>query len=392
MKRSLVILVAILMALLMLVASCDNNKFALLRQSDKTPNDNINHDDDGGTGNVRGCAPRDPGGQRFPDLVLNNAQPSGNFSCVDGTSRCVQINMPGIIDPVTGEPLVLKQGKNIFIEEDGKPQGFNLFKVEAGDVLQVDLVFTVDNSGSMGGESDAIAAGIVAFAQLLEAGGLDVRFASVGNDHGGVNGALNFSTAERLEQYLNFRNGSSVSGTSRTVGYEGADSAALNALATSDFHAPVGGENGVVMVLFADSAFDWRPGAQRQYINFTDEPTQPGGQPDFATQTMCDKIGGTSTVHTVWSGSSDTTGFNRDPLEDEAPWDMSTCSGGLVSIINSSGSNLDLTTLPVVGSLTSSYRITFESANRNVPHSIRILVKDENVDGETILTEVRYCP
>jgi hypothetical protein len=46
----------------------------------------------------------------------------------------------------------------------------------------------------MGAEADSIAASIIKFAQVLQASGLDVRFAVVGYD-GWTNGGINFSNA-----------------------------------------------------------------------------------------------------------------------------------------------------------------------------------------------------
>ena len=247
-----------------------------------------------------------------------------------------------MIDPTTNLPLALSydannpQNSNIFVEEDGIVQGLKVTKVSTGNVLTADIVFLVDNSGSMGQEADSVAASIVAFASFLQASGLNVKFAVVGYSYGYVNGGINFTSSAAISTYLN-----RSYGTYRTEGYSGPDSAALETRAYSFGTATA--ENGIVAALFADSVYAWRTGAQRVFINFTDEPTQSNGL-TFTNAVGCGLLSGKATVHTVFS--EDTTYYYWNEYN-ERPWDISTCTGGTIKFINSNAEGLNLKDLPV---------------------------------------------
>ena len=290
------------------------------------------------------------------------------------------MNVTGIINPVTNQPIQFVPQGNLFVTEDNVVKGLKVSKVGGGTILQADVVFTVDNSGSMGQESDSVAAGIIKFANFLQASGLDVRFGIVGY-WGTISGAINFTDAATIENYLN-RN--TFGGTSRTVGFSGPDSAALETNAMG--FGGSGGENGVEAVLFADTNFTWRSSAQSVFINFTDEPTQSNGIV-WNTNHMCMSIGGRATVHTVFS--NDSTAYSWSDTR-ERPWDMSACTGGTVKFIDSQASGLDLSDLPVAGALANSYLVEFLSANGGVAHNVEITVKESNADGKRVYTGITY--
>jgi uncharacterized protein YegL len=79
----------------------------------------------------------------------------------------------------------------------------------------VDIVFVIDNSGSMGEEADKVAEKIKDFAAKLVASGVAAKFAVVGFN-GGITGALDFTDVAGIETYLN-----RDKGTMRTGGFEG---------------------------------------------------------------------------------------------------------------------------------------------------------------------------
>ena len=143
-------------------------------------------------------------------------------------------------------------------------------------------------------------------------------------------------------------------------------------------------ENGTVGVLFADSLFSWRGTAQRVFINFTDEPTQPDNNLYWNTAHMCNIIAGRATVHTVFS--RDSSYYSWDQY-DERPWDMSRCTGGTTNFINSDASDLDLSNLNVTGSLTNSYSVEYVKGDGDVKtRMVRIVVKEQGADGERTYT------
>ncbi len=324
--------------------------------------------------------PADPVNVTPPTPTKNNVQPTATFQ---QQGERIQINMQGLIDPSTQQPITFFYNSdnpaqsNLFIQQNGVTKGLLVTKVGTGNVLKADVVFTVDNSGSMGEEADAVANSIVEFANTLANSGLDVQFGCVGYD-GWVNGAINLTSSANLSNYLNR---TYYSGTSRTYGFSGSDSASLYSSA-STFSQSVYGENGVVGCLFAYEYFNWRAGASKVFINFTDEPTQPDGSLNFNTAQLCNTIGGKATVHTVFS--EDTTYYSGWWSETrERPWKMSECTGGTVKFIDPAAENFSLTDLPVVGALSNSYLVEYMKGSTTVQEwLVRIIVYTSTADGE----------
>lgn len=336
--------------------------------------------------------PADPTNITVPAPAVNNLKPTATFETTAGNDSRIRINLLGLLDPTNNyQKIDFKANQNIFLTEDGAVQGFLVKPVSSNNVLSADVVFTVDNSGSMAEEADSVANSIAAFTSILAASGLNVAFGCIGyDDFGNVSGAINLTTAAGLRAYLNRTSfGFPLRGTSRTKGFAGADSSNL-ATAAASFAQTVSGENGVVAVLFADQKLSWRAGAQRVFVNFTDEPTQPGGDVAWSTETLCQALNGRATVHTVWSGG-DTASFFERRLSSEKPWSMSTCSGGTIKVVPRSAAGLNLADLPVTGALANSSLLEFVSANPNASHTIVITVKaSDKADGKTVYENVSY--
>jgi hypothetical protein len=203
-----------------------------------------------------------------------------------------------------------------------------------------------------------------------------------------VSGGVNFTDAQQISNYLNRATyWGTVSGTSRTKGFYGTDSAAIETKANG-FAGDVSGENGVMAVFFADSNYNWRSGAQRVFINFTDESTQPGYNLYWKTELLCEKIGGKATVHTVYSGYADTSyGLNGAwGTYDERPWEMSYCTGGTTKFVPQDASDLDLSNLPVAGALSNSYLVEYVAGTQGTTHSVIITIKESTADGRRTYT------
>jgi von Willebrand factor type A domain len=320
--------------------------------------------------------PADPTGVTVPTPTKNNVLPSASFTT---TGSRVKLNLLGLIDPTTNQPLTLTynagspQSSNIFVQEDGIVQGLKVTKVGTGNILTADVVFLVDNSGSMGQEADSVAASIIEFANFLQASGLNVKFAIVGYDSY-PNGGINFTNAQTLSTYLNRQ-----VGTSRTDYFTGADSAALTLRAYNFGYA--GGENGVIAAIFADSVYAWRSGAQRVFINFTDEPTQNQDGITWSNAQGCSLLSGKATVHTVFSG--DTTYYNSTywTIYDEEPAALSRCLGGTIKYIPEDATGLSLKDLPVAGALANSYLVEFVTAKTGVAHVVKVTIYTSTADG-----------
>jgi len=330
--------------------------------------------------------PADPVNLVVPAPVKNNVQPTATITQKDGNPNRILVNLTGLLDPTSNTPISLTYNSsnpalsNVFVTEDGKPKGLKVTKVGSGTTLQADICFLVDNSGSMGQEADSIAAGIIKFANFLQASGLDVKFSIVGQGYSGgeISGGINFTDATTISNYLS-RPGKS--GTSRTTGFSGPDSATLfNSV--SSFGTGVYGENLVKASIFADTFYTWRSGAQRIFIAFTDEPTQPNSK-YLNTSYMCSKLSGKATVHTVWSGPSDTSqAYNNWNNFNERPWDMSKCTGGTVILLPSNAVGLNLINLPVSGALSNSYLLEFVGNVNGAQHNVIITVVTGSADGK----------
>lgn len=275
--------------------------------------------------------------------------------------------------------------QNVWLEIDGQPKGiavinstetqtraFNISKAQA------DVVFLVDNSGSMSEEADAVANEILSWSQTL-AGTMDVQFGCVGIDHRYINGAIDITSVENLSDYLN-RDG--LSGTDRTRGYVDTQ------LETSaQTYNNAGGECGGIMLHFADQHFNFRPGANRIYIYFTDEPNQPGGNEEWSVLTVNPEssyyVWNTSkgTIHTVFSDMNNylPDSYNWVDFVNEDPRLFATYTGG--TLIETTGDfNITLDELPVTGAITNSYIIRFNVTPDLLSgtHTVKITIYDEN--------------
>lgn len=292
--------------------------------------------------------------------------------------------------------------QNIWIEIDGKPKGFTVINSEevasrasVVSKAKADVVFLVDNSGSMGEEANAIARDIIEWSGKLSQT-MDVRFGCVGIDHRYVNGALNITTVDKLHEYLN-----RSTGISRTQGFGGPDAATLDQKA-DDFNT-AGGECGGIMLHFADQSFDFREGANRIYVHFTDEPNQPNYNGKWSVESVNPNseyyIWGTDkgTIHTIFSDlgryPEDWSGWT--PLYKEKPWLLSDYTGGTKIIdapSNFEGVSLD--SLPVTGAILNSYilRINVTPDLLTGTHTVKITIlsEDGSVKAEKVFENVTF--
>lgn len=311
--------------------------------------------------------------------VSYTVEPSGN-------DAIVRLDMTGIQDASTLDWLRLigtaQDGQNIWVEVDGKPKGISVYN-NADDAddsnIKVDLVFTVDNSGSMSEEADAIARDIKSWTEKLEASNLDIRFACVGySEYGKINGAINLTDADELKEYLD-RN----TGTYRTVGFYGSDAVKLQNAASS---YSVSDECGGMALRYADRNIDFRTGANRIYVNFTDEPNQTGGYSgNFSVEFVNDQTNWNTsqgTIHTVYSASPNFT----ESSTNEKPWRLSEYTGGTTLYANSDFSDVSLSSLPVTGAMTHSYIIKFLATSDMADGLHEVLVTIQSKDG-TVRTE-----
>ncbi|MBR0049617.1 MAG: VWA domain-containing protein [Prevotella sp.] len=293
-------------------------------------------------------------------LKLIGTQVGGGGSGEEGySSGVIYGGVAGGLNPRvphgTQTPTTTTTDENIFISIDYKPKGIKVENLNDDDVAvnpNVDIVFLVDNSGSMNEESDAIARDIVKWVNNLSAT-LNIQVGCVGYD-GAITGAMDLTTASALSTYLN-----RSTGTSRTKGFGGSNASALQDAVAP--YATGGGSNyecGVAALRFADEQFTFRTGANRIYVNFTDEPNQPNGHSNYSVNWVKNSLNWPvtkGTIHTVYSGTP--TNYAETATQ-EHPWTLSEITGGTTLYVDPSFSGVTLDDLPVTAALTHSYIIS----------------------------------
>ncbi len=328
----------------------------------------------------------------YPNAVVPNIQTTLDNS---GGVPVIRIDMTGISDENynwlrlygTGSP-----DQNVWVEVDGKAKGILVINNEddGSHAIKTDVIFTVDNSGSMSEEANAIARDIKEWATQLANSGLDVRFGIVG--YGGyIDGAIDMTTVSELSNYLD-----AASGTSRTKQFGGSNASTLKNYANAfprTSSSVDGAECGAMAIEFADRYFSFRPGANRIYVNFTDEPNQPNHNEDYSVEFFKEQSNwpaAKGTVHTVFSASQFT--YNNI-LTKEQPWLISDYTGGTTIFTSSSFTGVTLSSLPVTGAMQHSYIIRFANVAELLDgraHLVHITVvsRDGNVRADKTFTAV----
>ena len=344
---------------------------------------------------------------------INTVIPNFNYTVNEekGVS-VIRLDMTGVRDPFTNDWVELYGTKhpkqNVWLSLDDQPKGFSITKVSNDKKSAVDLVFLVDNSTSMSEEADAIARDIIEWSKQLEKT-TDIKFGCVG--YGGfISGACNLTTAEKMEAWLT----KGSSGIWRTRDFADETEAKAQALrevaagtdyrvvstsySYNDWSAPDASECGVLALRFANDKFSFRNGANRIYVNLTDEPNQPGGKADlYSTKWVKENWTATmGTIHTVWTESAYTINTYKDYVGKDYPWDLSIYTDGTVLCTTSSfkdinGNDVHLSDLPVSGAMLNSYIIRFTNVAGvfdGKPHRVKITVKSQSPNGEILAEKV----
>ena len=347
--------------------------------------------------------------QGEPNLTI----PQPAFYVDENNEDILNMSLTGIQIPETGEWMELfgtgDNRQNIWVEVDGKPKAITvtnsktvqartrgaMSRIAPLSRAKADVVFLVDNSGSMSEEANTVAQEIIDWSTTLSQT-MDVQFGCVGIDHNYVNGAIDITTVEALHDYLNNRSGHTY-GISRTTGYVDAN---LETKAAAYNNA--GGECGGIMLHFADENFTFRSGANRIYVHFTDEPNQPNNHVEWSVESVNTASpdynwGATrGTIHTVFSDlynyRPDT--YNWTPLRYEDPRLFATYTGGTTIDTDASFSGVSLEDLPVTGAITNSYiiklNITTDMLTGKHTVTIVILSTDGNYRAEITFRDVEF--
>lgn len=321
---------------------------------------------------------------------INTIIPNFNYTVnEEGGVSVIRLDMTGVRDPYTNDWVELYGTKhpkqNVWLSLDNKPKGFSITKVTNDKKSSVDLVFLVDNSGSMSEEANAIARDIKAWAAKL-AQTIDIKFACVGYSvYGDINGGIDFTDADGLSDFLGENRG-----TNSTVGFKGDNAADLQTKASTFGYTY--DECGVMALRFADETYAFRNGANRIYVNFTDEPNQPNNNPEFSTEWVKEVTNWPATKGTIHTVYSDYNTWTQTINYREYPWNLSEYTGGTTLFADTYFTNVSLDDLPVSGAMLNSYIIRFTNVAGvfdGKPHLVKITVKSQSPKGE-ILAEKIY--
>lgn len=300
-----------------------------------------------------------------------------------------RIDMPGVQIPGSSDWLTLKgtgSGQNVWVEVDDTPKGIVVYNtIDDYEYVYVayDFVFLVDNSGSMSQEADAIARDIIYWAQKLNKT-LDVKFGVVGYD-GTITGAINMTTYNEVSAFLN--NGT---GTSRTMGFAGKNATYLSQI-TAPYDLSTQAECGMAALHYANDNFDFRVGANRIYVNFTDEPNQPQGYSAFSVDYLKSQYNWNTSLGTIHTVFSDEDTYIAEGYNSEKPWRMSEYTGGTILYADSDFYGVTLDLLPVTSAMQNSYIIKFANADDLLDgrqHRIEVVIKTD--DGKVRAAKTFY--
>lgn len=328
-----------------------------------------------------------------PIVTKGDLRPS--FSFLHAKGNRIALNLLGMVDLKSSQPIDFRANESVFVVEDGRLQGIRITQNSQSNSLPVDIVFAIDNSGSMDEEANGVADKAIDFAKFLAASGIDVRLGVVGFD-GEISGAIDLAVPADVAAYLS-RPG--MEGADRSRGYAGFNTQALEAAARalnmSTGFTP-GSENHIAALVYAEKSFAWRTNAQRVFYTFSDETntdTLPGqhpawnGQTDYQISSFCSRWKPSfGTIHTIWSGDN----FAFDPQNPnylpEDPRSLAGCTGGTVTMVASDASDLDLTQVNSTLAVANSAMVEFISDSALETHTIDVIVKTaDGSDGKTTL-------
>ena len=346
--------------------------------------------------------PGDDKAEPAPSIDFTNVViPNINFDVeVYNGDKVLRIDITGIKDDERNEYLDLKGGddededQNTWVTIDENPKGFLLRR--ASSSTKTDIVFLVDNSGSMDEEADVIARDITTWAEELNKT-LDVKFGCIGYD-GKITGMITLVDYTKFSQVLN-REGASGVDRTKGLGYNGeeekkkfTEAAAYYSINKAAVESPV------AALRCADYALPFRKGANRVYINFTDEGNTVelandlvqnywnNDKSQFSVEFLNPEFSNWSsaqgTVHTIYSREDR---YVAPGMEE--PWKMSEYTGGSYIFTNDSFEGVSLNDLPVTGAMQNTYTIRIANVEKYLDgqtHILKITIKtpDGRLQGE----------
>ncbi len=286
------------------------------------------------------------------------------------------INVAPVYNPQSGLYLEDLGAAEITLLEDGQPKVLTCSPVHDSPYAFSDIVFVIDETGSMDWVIDAVKTNAVTLAEHLTEVGLDVRF-----------GAVSFKDivlpVPTSDWFLPLSPDASdlASFMATLLALDGGDEA----------------ENPMDAIMVAWDQMDWRPGAERVFVLFTDAPVHTAADGWEYTELhlveVLAELVRDAVVHTV---SPD---FDREPCftgETVNPRMLSCGTGGSSTELLSSDSLGDLTGSAFAEALSEATICTFSSSAPGESHTLEVTVtttwNGQVLSGSTIVEGATYPP
>ncbi|MFH1390070.1 MAG: vWA domain-containing protein [Candidatus Margulisiibacteriota bacterium] len=287
----------------------------------------------------------------------------------------------------TGEALTLDKGRfTVYVGKDGIPTtdwGSVDFALPTDSDKPIDMVFVLDNTGSMSGSITGAKNSIVAFAASLEAAGVDAKFALVTYGDSAIHPtpagyitSESFSDATYVRPVLDFNNAATLQATLDAV------------------HADGGGdgpENPLDAIMYGYNNFSWRAGAQRVIVVITDINGHQNVAGDTSSNNKC--LTSIEAVALNLAGKAVVYAVSPNYSTDQSPYcDVRRLADGLgegrtTPLSNTGGKwiqfgyyGYDLTTLGITTAVSKGYKFTFDYTFADGTWWIHI-VADTDGDG-----------
>ncbi|MGC8902224.1 MAG: vWA domain-containing protein [Fervidobacterium sp.] len=317
--------------------------------------------------------PPDPTGMTKPDIADYSSE--GIYGSIDLEPALIPVTVPEYVKVRLSIPEVENiTAGDLKVFEDNKAQGFTVYK-ESNVRNKIDIAIILDVTGSMSEEIEGVKNSIISFATALEESGLDVRIGVIPFDDY-VNPPsdivinqpyLPLTTPQQAKEYV------------------------------SQLYAGDGGdwyENDYDGIMFAATALEWRPYAQKVMILITDAPSHYKSDGDgfahFDKTDMFPTLLGHFVIHGAfvpdyefYTPSDDNFSAPEDPRE------LCQKTGGMIKYTDEQG-NIDLTSLGIIDYVKSSWIITFESDSPANEHTIEIFFNNGSTKKYLKLEHVTY--
>ncbi|WP_126992837.1 VWA domain-containing protein [Thermosipho globiformans] len=321
--------------------------------------------------------PADPEGVTKPDPALYNDLQV--YISSDKNPFLVPLSIPDYVRVKISVPeLSNLTEENLKVFEDGKAQGFLVFK-ESETRSNVDIMIVLDTTGSMGPAIEGVKSSIKNFIDTLEASGLNVKVGIVPYDDAAP--AKDITLTKPWQDLTDLNTARNFVDEIPNDGAGGDD-------------LP---ENPYAGIMYAWNNASWRSSSQKIIILITDasahykseiNPGNAAGETLYDKNEVISAIQGYVTVHgafvPVWYSESTT-----DYTSPDDPREIVQKTGGIIKYTDSSG-NVDLTSLGILEYVQSSWIIAFESDSPSATHTIEVFIEKDGRKGYSKLEDISY--